>query len=144
MKVYADTVNHKVFTVDNLLVLVWRNKVTPIAMTTVSKAYRELPSTDNSCFLTVVHAHTTPPDGPERRAISDFMKTANFRGSALVHNGSGLRQALVISVAVAISRTFKLPYKHKVFSNMDLAFAWLAQYYVDINTVRPLVDKEAV
>lgn len=142
MKIYADTTDHKVFVVDDLLVLVWRAQVSKAGVASLYKASRDF--THPMCFLTIVHPTTPTPSAEDRKEIAEFMSKTPLLASAVVHNGSGLRQAVVVSIAIAISHVYKLPFQHKAFSRLDLALAWLSRKYPTIASLKPVLDKEAV
>lgn len=140
MKVYADTPDHKVFVLDKLVVLVWRRNTTMSGVAAVRKAARD--TGPGLCLLTIVHADTPPPPPDVRDSISDMLNDFPFLASAVVHEGYGVRQAMVMSVAVAVSRKYKLPFHHKVFNRLGLAFAWLKRYYSSVDLLLTTVDRE--
>lgn len=141
MKVYADTPDHKVFVLDKLIVLVWRRSTTKSGVAAVRKAARD--AGPGMCLLTVVHADTPPPSQEVRDSIAEMLNDTPFLASAVVHEGHGARQAMVLSVAIDMSRKFKLPYQHKVFNRIDLAFAWLKRAYPTIDILLTTVDMES-
>lgn len=140
MKVYADTPDHKVFSVDKLIVLVWRRSTTKSGLASVRKAARDAGT--GLCLLTLVHPETPPPAADVRDNISEMLQDIPFLASAVVHEGYGVRQAMVLSVTLAVGRKFKLPFQHKVFNQLDLAFAWMKLVYPTVDTMFALVDRE--
>jgi hypothetical protein len=78
-------------------------------------------------FLIVAEEHALPPPAPLRAELARHLEGAqqHILRSAVVHEGSGFRAALVRSFVTGFSVLFRASYPRRVFANVEDACGWL-------------------
>lgn len=119
--------DHAVGVVANLLVIVWRHRTFPAAVSRVSMALRALMEAHPSVgIIQVAEVTTKAPEGPARAAIAKML--AEGKGhvacSSLVYLGTGFWMASARAFVTGITALSRPGFPHLVFSHVEEAADW--------------------
>jgi len=128
--IHESTPNHLIATWESVVIPVWRVETTMSGVLMLDKVFdaaaQQYPS--GVFLLTIVEPNAPVPTPDVRKAMALMLTkwASRLLVSAVVHEGTGFRAAMVRSVVIGVAMLTKLPFRHKVFSTIDEAARWFA------------------
>jgi hypothetical protein len=124
------TRDHIMATWECVVILIWRAETTSAGIRYAQDVFDALAlKYPQGVFLLNVVEPDAPMPVPEvRSGMAAFLTKGGSRMtlSAVVHEGQGFRAAAVRSLVTGLALITKLPYRHKIFSNVAEAVAWFS------------------
>ena len=127
LKVIEVTADHAFGHAGEVLVYVWRNQTTLAGIARL-KEHVSAGSSRERFMLGAVEAGAALPSPEVRVALAALIKdgmAGRAVASALVFEGTGLRDNLVRAVVMTLRLVARQRYPHKIFSTAGAALAWL-------------------
>ncbi|HEY2512587.1 MAG TPA: hypothetical protein VGI39_17085 [Polyangiaceae bacterium] len=122
--------DHALGVLDNLLIIVWRHRTFPAAVSRASLALRALIEAHDSVgIMQIAEVTTKAPEGPARAAIGKML--ADGKGhvvcSSLVYLGTGFWMASARAFVTGLTALSRPGFPHLVFGRVDEAADWHAR-----------------
>jgi len=122
------TRDHIIMTASNFVIAIFRHETTLGGVRVIQRVYDEHARVfpKGVYMLTLVEQSAPLPGTQERDALAKFLASGagRTRMSAVIHEGTGFRAAMVRGVVTGLTMVARLPYPHKIFATLEEAASW--------------------